>query len=115
MLDGDAIEAIAMRVVELLHDLPEAHLRYVDAATVAEMLCVDRDWVYAHARDLGAVRLGSGSKARVRFDPSRVGARLATLDTSDQPPPNEPRRQRRRSRERSLPTGLKLIQGRSSR
>jgi len=39
----------------------------VDAASVAEHLGVSRDYVYEHADDLGARRLGSGPRARLRF------------------------------------------------
>ena len=46
--------------------------RYVDAATVAALFGVERDWVYAHKNELGALRLGSGRRARLRFDMSRV-------------------------------------------
>ena len=42
-------------------------VRLVDAATLARILDVDRDWVYAHARELQAVRLG-GERGRLRFD-----------------------------------------------
>jgi hypothetical protein len=47
----------------------------VDAATLAAELGVSRDWVYEHAAELGALRLGSGPRARLRFDP--VAARAA--------------------------------------
>jgi hypothetical protein len=42
-------------------------VRLVDAATLAAMLPVERDWVYAHASQLGAIRLG-GPAGRLRFD-----------------------------------------------
>ncbi|HWH92906.1 MAG TPA: hypothetical protein VNT03_03515 [Baekduia sp.] len=45
----------------------------VDAAAVAAMLGVTRGWVYEHATELGAVRLGAGTRPRLRFDPLRVG------------------------------------------
>lgn len=48
----------------------------VDAAALAELLGVTRDYVYAHADDLGAVRVGSGSRPRLRFDPERARAAL---------------------------------------
>ena len=35
---------------------------------LAEDLGVSLDYVYAHATELGAMRLGSGPKARIRFD-----------------------------------------------
>lgn len=40
---------------------------WVDARAVAEHLSVERSWVYDHADELGAVRLGSGPRARLRF------------------------------------------------
>jgi hypothetical protein len=69
-LDAQDIEAIAQRVAELLagHGAPA---RLVDAAHVAELLGVERDWVYAHADQLGAIRLG-GPKGRLRFDLTTV-------------------------------------------
>jgi hypothetical protein len=48
----------------------------IDAAAVALMLGVTRGWVYEHATELGAVRLGSGTRPRLRFDPLRVGLAL---------------------------------------
>jgi hypothetical protein len=45
---------------------------------------IERSWVYSHAIELGVVKLGSGSKPRLRFDPEvaaqvlrRVGERPA--------------------------------------
>ena len=40
------------------------------ARDVAALLNVDRSWVYAHARDLGAIHLGDGPRPRLRFDPT---------------------------------------------
>jgi hypothetical protein len=39
------------------------------AAQVAARFNVDRGWVYAHAEQLGVVRLGDGPRPRLRFDP----------------------------------------------
>ena len=76
-LDPDDIESIATRVVELLRDdVPASPSRLADAAEVARELGVDRDWVYAHARDLGATRLG-GDRGRWRFDLARIRRDLA--------------------------------------
>lgn len=77
-LDREDIEAIADRVAELIGRpagrAPHA-IRYVDAATVARVLGVERDWVYDHARELGAVRLG-GPQGRLRFDLEEIPRRL---------------------------------------
>jgi hypothetical protein len=71
-LDAQDIEAIAQRVAELL-GARAAPARLVDAAHVAVLLGVERDWVYAHADQLGAIRLG-GPKGRLRFDLTTVTA-----------------------------------------
>jgi hypothetical protein len=75
-LDRDDIERIAHRVAELVAATPPPAVRYVDAAKVAEVLGVERDWVYAHASDLGAVRLG-GPQGRLRFDLHEINRTLA--------------------------------------
>jgi len=46
------------------------------AAEVAQRFGVHRGWVYAHAADLGVVRLGAGPRAPLRFDPATVAAYL---------------------------------------
>lgn len=51
--------------------------RLLTATELAERIGVSRSWVYEHARELGAVRLGPGPRARLRFDPVTVAARLA--------------------------------------
>ena len=117
-LDNDDIEALATRVVEMLRREHRALAAtdLVDAATLARRLGVERDWVYAHARELGAVRLGDGPKARLRFDAAHARATLPTVARDDQPPPDQPRRRPRgRPRRQPVGTGVRLIQGRASR
>jgi hypothetical protein len=77
-LDSDTIEAIARRVAELLQAAPRRSQgeRMLTAAAVAERFGVSRSWVYENADRLGAVRLGSGSRARMRFDEARVSGLL---------------------------------------
>lgn len=60
-------DTIAERVAHLLHVTPP-HTGLVDANGLAAEFGVDRSWVYAHADALGAIRLGDGSKPRLRFD-----------------------------------------------
>jgi hypothetical protein len=80
-IDAAWVEAIALRVVALIRDdSAPTHRRLVDAATLAVELGVDRSWVYAHRDELGAVRLGVGSKPRLRFDPVAARAVLARHD-----------------------------------
>jgi hypothetical protein len=60
-------EVIAERAADLLHATPP-HGHLVDARRLAGEFGVDRSWIYAHADELGAIRLGDGSKPRLRFD-----------------------------------------------
>jgi hypothetical protein len=68
-LDPQTIEAIARRVVEQLDRRGLSGEEMVDAAELARRLGIERSWVYTHAIELGAVKLGSGRKPRLRFDP----------------------------------------------
>ncbi len=74
------VDAIAERVAELLRDddTPTAH-RLVSAAEVARELHVGRQWVYEHAGELGARRLGDGPRGRLRFDLETVRAASVCL------------------------------------
>ncbi len=97
-LDPQAVEAIARRVAELLEyraaqDVPGL----VDAAELARRMGMERDWVYAHASELGAVRLGAGPKARLRFDPEVAIERMRRRAEGKRPavPIHRPRRDRR--------------------
>jgi hypothetical protein len=94
-VDPTDIEAIAQRVAELIRT--EASLvdqRYVDAATLAHLLAIDRDWVYAHAGELGAVRLG-GAHGRLRFDARAVAYALRTRQAPARRPKPRPSAGRR--------------------
>ena len=92
-LDPADIDAIAQRVVMLMRDgIPQPAARLVDAAGLAKILGVERDWVYAHAKDLHSVRLG-GPRGRLRFD---LDAVLRSLD--GEPVPAPARRHARASR-----------------
>jgi hypothetical protein len=83
-LDPADIDAIAQRVVALIQERePHEGVRLVDAAELASRLGVDRAWVYSHAKDLHAVRLG-GPRGRARFD---IDAVLRLLDAEPARPP----------------------------
>ena len=76
-LEASDIESIAQRVAQLLDLAPARHdRRYVDAAALAELLAIDRSWIYAHAEELGAIRVG-GARGRLRFDVQHVSRMLA--------------------------------------
>lgn len=87
--DVEAIaEATARKLAELIGERGKT-FGLVGPRELAEGLGVSLDYVYAHAAELGAMRLGSGPKARIRFDLD--GARRA-LEARTQ----RPRRQRAR-------------------
>jgi hypothetical protein len=71
-LDEATIRAIAREVARLTG--PAGGL--LTASEVAEAFHVTRGWVYAHADELGAIRLGDGPRPRLRFDPAVVTQRL---------------------------------------
>ncbi len=71
-LDAAAIQAIAREVARLTG--PGVGL--LTANEVAAAFNVARGWVYAHADELGAIRLGDGPRPRLRFDPTVVTQQL---------------------------------------
>ena len=87
-LDSQATEAIARKVVELLEKSGLQERELVDAAELARQFGIERSWVYSHAIELGAVKLGSGPKPRLRFDPhvaARVLRKAGEQTTADPP------------------------------
>jgi hypothetical protein len=86
-LSAECIDAIARRVVELMREQAPAAAapELVDAAEVARLLGVERSWVYDHAEDLGAIRLGDGDKPRLRFDPARISEMRAVQSSRRAP------------------------------
>src|ERR1700741_3618946 len=76
--DDDALD----RLADLIADRLGAHRGsltpgpvppepLVDAAEIARLHGKTRSWVYEHAGELGAVRLGSGPRPRLPFFPAR--------------------------------------------
>jgi hypothetical protein len=89
VLSAEDVEAVARRTVELLRGDQPAAFALVDARELAAVLGVSIDYVYGHATQLGAVRLGSGRRARIRFD---VDMARTALDESRRRPPGRPRK-----------------------
>jgi hypothetical protein len=84
----------------------------VDARTLAGYLGVTVGYVYAHADELGARRLGSGPKARLRFSVAEVDSRLTACSASrESASPDcgtvEPQQRHRRSS--GLGSGAELL------
>ncbi len=74
LTDGDVnaiAEATTTRLAEIVSAAPGT-FALVDARQLARDLGVSLDYVYAHATELGAMRLGSGPKARIRSDLDRA-------------------------------------------
>jgi hypothetical protein len=61
---------------------------------VATALSVSRDWVYAHAAELGGRRIGRGDRGRLRFD---LGYVLDAWRSSESTGPRGQSRRPRRS------------------
>lgn len=106
-LDPESIEALAQRVAELMRD-PES-VQFIDAAEVAHRFGVSRDWVYEHAEELAAVRVGKGSRPRLRFDVKKVRERFGSLAGS-----REPQRENRSAVRRGSDVELLPIKGDTS-
>lgn len=82
-LDPSTLERLAVRTAELLVERFEASKpagrqlpELLTAAQVSAWWGVHRGWVYEHASELGAIRIGSGQRPRLRFDPAQVARRL---------------------------------------
>jgi hypothetical protein len=109
-LDPQAIEAIARRVVELLERRGLQRRELVDAAELARRFGIERSWVYSHAIEFGAVKLGSGSKPRLRFDPEVAAEVLRRA--GERPEADPPARSgKRASQPRSSKAQLLPIRG----
>jgi hypothetical protein len=104
-------ERLAVRLSGLASTRAES---LVDAGEIARLHGRTRSWVYEHAGELGAVRLGSGRRPRLGFSPARVAAALEKVDkpaTTPLPEPSELRR--RRERAGRTATGAPLLHVRS--
>ena len=111
-IERDDIEVLAQRVAELLENQAMESRQMgqlVDAAAVARLLGVSRATVYAKADELGAIRIGNGKRARLRFDPARI---VAGHLTASRDPETTPRRRPSRRRSKRPNSDLLPIQGR---
>jgi hypothetical protein len=113
--DDDALD----RLADLLAERHAARLGLltpaqpeplVDAAEIARLHGKTRSWVYEHAGELGAIRLGSGPRPRLRFSPGRVAASLEKVnDPLPAPRPETPEPGRRRRRPNRTAAGAPLL------
>lgn len=106
------VEAIAQAVADVLAERglvvyagPSGSARVLNAREVSQLLGRSAQWVYAHATELGGIRMGSGPKARIGFD-------LATIEQwkrDNQIRPPERRRPARRRPRRTASRATNLI------
>jgi hypothetical protein len=97
-LTDEQLDALADRIAARVNTNTASASGMVDAATLAAHLGVARSYVYAHADELGAVRLG-GPRGRLRFalpvaDTARHQRQSADVGRPEQRP-TTPRRRRR--------------------
>lgn len=86
--DQVSLHALAREVAALLgQDTASTGNGLLTAREVAVRFNVDRGWVYAHAHELDVIRLGNGTRPRLRFDPAVVSQRLVAAPHDTTPPP----------------------------
>jgi hypothetical protein len=104
-------DMIAVRVVALIeHRAYGTHAELATAAEVAQALGVSTSWVYANKRRLGAIRLGEGPKARLRFDLEQ--AKRAVRAEHEQH--RQEARRHRSAGDCHLPADVEMLRGRRS-
>ena len=85
-LDQRSAELLADLVADRLTDRLASHFLgdqpLLNAAIVARRLGRSRDWVYRHAAEMGAVRLGDGERPRLGFEPVKVDEYLDACKSS---------------------------------
>lgn len=94
-LTPQAVEQVATRVAQLLHRQQEDRERQrvseptgmLTVSQLAQHLHLNRAWVYEHADELGAIRLGDGPKARLRFDLHTAKTALGRHQVGQAPAP----------------------------
>jgi hypothetical protein len=107
----ETIEKIAQRVAAILREEPfgAPHTagppagpspRLIDAGELARHLGVTRAWIYEHAHELGAIRISTGPRGRIRFDLQTARETLETTRTHESAPPPETTRPGRPRRHR---------------
>lgn len=102
-------ERIAEHLASRLHS-PAPPETLIDASEVARITGKTRAWVYDHAGDLGAIRLGSGQRPRLGFFPARIYEHLEKVaEPTPQPPPQHAKPRRRRRSPHTV-TRVKLLE-----
>lgn len=107
-MSPEELDTLAARIADVLGPQHPTRLPLLTVDQVAARLNVAPDFVYRHQAELGAVRLGPGPKAPLRFEPEAVEG---FLRRADPPVPSKPGRKRAGTRVRTrvdlLPVGPK--------
>jgi hypothetical protein len=98
ILTDDQLVRLADLIADRLCGVPSASDALVDAAELGRQLGLSRATIYARKAELGAVRVGNGSRARLRFDVERATEALRAAPTL--PPQQPPRPRKRRAAKR---------------
>jgi hypothetical protein len=84
--------------------------RLLTPKQLSAKLGVSRGYVYEHSAELGAMRLGAGPRARLRFDLEDVLQRISCLSGSESIAPDPaPVAETRRGRRRRSGTNVELL------
>ena len=103
LLAGRLAERLAPLLTSSAAGQPEG---LVDAHEIARRMGRSRWWVYDHAGELGAVRLGCGPRERLGFWPARADAYLKAAADLRAPLPSPPRARPRPRRSTHTPVEL---------
>jgi hypothetical protein len=111
--DDELLDQLADRLADRLVARLELAIKpretLIDAGEVARIVGKTRAWVYDHAGELGAVRLGTGPKPRLGFYPARVHEHLESVASPPPIPPPTPAAPRRAPRDGYTAAGAKLL------
>lgn len=120
--DEERLRRLADRLAERIIEYLAEHLGVrseppeglLSASEVAQMTGKTRRWVYDHAGDLGAVPLGTGSRPRLGFHPTRVRRYLdaSVAEPRPRPAPVPYYRQHPRKQPKLSATARDLLDGR---
>jgi hypothetical protein len=113
-LTPQTIEQIASRVTQLLHhqqppDTTPPTPEWMTAKELAAHLKLNPAWIYEHAHELGAIRTGTGPKARIRFN---LHTATQTLKNHQRPAPSSatPPRRKPTTRPEPYPSDAPLLE-----
>jgi hypothetical protein len=112
--DDDLLDLLADRLADRLASRLELATKpreaLVNADEIARMMGKKRSWVYDHANELGAVRLGSGPRPRLGFYPARANEYLQSVTNPPVSSPlPRPAPRHRRPKSGYTPAGAKLL------